>query len=62
MEGLSFIIFFLFFISFGIPTIFFLIALFRWKTNKNLAKVFLIIGIVWLIIGGGSCLSLLNGA
>jgi hypothetical protein len=55
------LILFLFLLTFGPPVLFFLIGIVTWRRKRNTAKVFLIVGAVWLIIGGGTCLSILMG-
>lgn len=63
MAGLGVLILFLFFLAFGVPLILLIIGFSRWKNGDHrAAKVFFIFGTVWLIIGGGSCLSMLYGA
>jgi uncharacterized membrane protein len=62
MEGLGIFIMLCFGITFGPPVLLVIISLAKRKTNKQASKWFLILGIVWLIIGGGACLSILTGA
>jgi hypothetical protein len=62
MEGLAYLIIFCFLITFAPPVIFFLIGLFKHRKNKNAARNFYIIAAVWLIIGGGTCASLILGS
>ena len=60
MEGLALLIFLAFFVSFGIPVILLIIGLAQRRKNKDKAKVYFIIGTIWLIVGGGTCLSILT--
>ena len=61
MNGIGLLITICFLITFGPPVIFFIIGLAKRNSNKDTAKVFLILSAVWLIIGGGMCLSIMNG-
>jgi hypothetical protein len=60
MEGLGLLIAFFFFLIFGVPVIFLIIGLTRLKTNKDSAKVFFILSVVWLLGAGGICASMLT--
>jgi hypothetical protein len=51
----------LFLITFGPPILFLILGLSRWKSDRRTARVFLILGTAWLIIGGGACASILTG-
>ena len=62
MEGIGTLIAICFLITFGPPALFLLIGLLKWKSDRSKAKIFLILGTVWLIIGGGACLNLIVGA
>lgn len=61
MEGLGAFVAMLFLLAFGPPIVMLIISLVLWKKNRKLAVIFLIIGLLWLVIGGGSCLTLLMG-
>jgi len=55
---LQLLIFFCFFVAFGIPLILFIVG---WTNHqrKEFAKAMYIIGAVWLLIGGGICATIL---
>lgn len=60
MDGLGTLILILFLITFAPPVIFLVMAAVKWKRDPGKAKIFLILGTLWLIIGGGSCLSIMT--
>lgn len=62
MEGLGALILFCFAITFGPPAIFLIVGIAKRNTDRRLSNVLLIIGTAWLIIGGGTCLSIWAGA
>jgi hypothetical protein len=57
---LGLLIGFFFFISFGPPLFCYIMAFARRKKDPRMMKTFLILGTIWLIIGGGTCLSILS--
>lgn len=59
MEGLGLLIAFLFFIAFGPPIIFFIVGFIMHSRKKESAKILFILGAVWLLVGAGTCLSML---
>jgi hypothetical protein len=60
MEGLVVLIVLCLFLMFGAPLILIIAGLVRLRTKKDSAKKLLIIGIAWLVIGAGTCATLLN--
>lgn len=60
MEGLAALIMSLFLITFAPPVIFFIIGLFKRKTNKDTSNLFFTLAAAWLIIGGGICFSMMS--
>jgi len=60
MEGIATLIILCFSITFGPPIIFLIVGFVKRIQKKRSAKVFLILGTVWLIIGGGICFSILS--
>jgi|GEM_PF-2994918 len=61
MEGIGILVAALFILAFGPPIVMLATSAALWKKNRKLAVIFLIIGLLWLVIGGGSCLTLLLG-
>ncbi|HET6540630.1 MAG TPA: hypothetical protein VFG46_09110 [Chryseolinea sp.] len=59
MDGLGVIIILILAVMFGPPLVFFIIGLNKRNTNKESAKVFYILAVVYLVIGGGICASML---
>lgn len=53
------LIFFCFFITFGIPVILFIVGSTYKERSKDFAKTFYIIAAVWLLIGGGICATIM---
>jgi len=48
-------------VMFGVPLVLIIIGLVRLRKKDNSAKIFLILGFAWLIVGLGICATLLNG-
>jgi quinol-cytochrome oxidoreductase complex cytochrome b subunit len=46
-------------VMFGPPVLFLIVGLVKRSRNQDSAKVFFILGAVWLLVGGGICASLL---
>lgn len=46
-------------VMFGPPVLFLIVGLAKRNRNQDSAKVFFILGAVWLLVGGGICASLL---
>lgn len=55
------IIFFMFLLLFGPALVFFLVGLALRKKHKKAAKVFFILGVVYMIISLGTCGILISG-
>jgi hypothetical protein len=60
MEGIGTLIAACFLFTFGPPVILLIVALVKRIRNKDSAKIFFILGLTWLIIGGGICASILT--
>jgi hypothetical protein len=60
MAGIGLIFVILFGIMLGPPIILVIIGLQKRKTDKDSAKIFYILAVSWIVIGGGICASLLN--
>ena len=61
MEGLEIIIAFMALFWFGPPLLLFIIGAYKRRSGSESAKVFFILGVGWVIIGGGICASMLMG-
>jgi hypothetical protein len=48
------------FLMFGVPALLAMTGFSRRKQNKDSAKVFYILAVVWLIVAGGICATILN--
>ena len=59
MNGLGELSLMFFSVWFGPPAIFAIIGLVKRKSDPAAAKGFFIFAVVWVLIGGGICLSLL---
>ena len=59
MNGIGAIIALILFVMFGPPLVLVILGLSRQKTNTQAAKVFYILAAVWLIVGGGTCATIL---
>jgi len=60
MDGIGTLIALILGIMFGPPLLFFIIGFNKRTSDKNTSKVFFILGVVWLVVGGGICASILN--
>ncbi len=60
MAGLGVLIALILLVMFGIPIGLFIAGLARRRTNPDSAKRFMIIAVVWLIVGLGACVTMLN--
>ena len=59
MEGIGQLIALILVVMFGPPVAFFIIGLVKRKSNPEAAKIFYIVAIVYLLVGGGICASML---
>lgn len=59
--GLGVIVLGLLGIMIGPPVILVIIGLRKRSTNKDTARIFYILGVAWLVIGGGICATLIMG-
>lgn len=46
-------------LGFGVPILLIIIGLSRYHTDGDSAKKFLIVGVVWLLVGAGICATLI---
>jgi len=60
MEGIGLLIFLCFFFTLGVPIIFFVVWLVKSSRGAEDSKIFLILAVGWLIVGGGICASILG--
>jgi hypothetical protein len=60
MEGIGLLIFLCFFFTFGVPIIFFIIWVAKRARGADDSKIFLVMAVGWLIVGGGICASILG--
>lgn len=49
-----------FMLTLGVPILLFIIGAVKRKRDKDRAKIFFIIGLIWLLVGGGTCLAILG--
>jgi len=61
MEGLALFIFICFGITFGPPVLFIILGIVKRRKSPAASKTFFILGVLWLIVGGGICASMLGG-
>jgi hypothetical protein len=59
MDGIGFIVVICCLITFGPPIALIISGSRMSQRNKEAGRVFIILGIVWLIIGGGICASIM---
>jgi hypothetical protein len=60
MDGIGILIMLILGIMFGPPVVFFIVGLKKRSTNREASTVFFILGVAWLVIGGGICASILT--